>query len=492
MTSNTLEADGNISGGFGLTKAGNGTLLLLGSNSFSGGTTVTAGTLQLGTGSNSQDGSLSSGTIANSAALVYNLYGNQTYSGAIGGNGSLTKLGVGTLTLGGSNGYSGRTYLNNGTVSLANVNALAGGTSISFGGGTLQYTASNTQDYSNQIANSTAAVKIDTNGQNASFAGTLAASNSGGFTKIVPETCCWRTRKITPAPEHHRRNIDLDAALAHAEPPTPVERHSGRADQRQRHGHAMDRLEQQQPQRLLHRSSHYRLGEPHAPTYSNGSVVFTSTANVLMANVPAGTLSGGFTLFVVASRTSSASAGSGGFVSMTGTGQYDRTGGNYASPFDLYGTTFYLSNGAVPAAPTPALSTSPTPTRSRCLPSRVAATPLRKTSTGSHTFHRRRANYGANANYIYLGSRADGNSTFVGNMEEVLLYSGTMSAAQQQQIWANLNSEWSISGGTGPLPAATPVSISNSAMLDLDTATQTIASLSSSDPTTRVILGGGA
>ena len=43
----TLTVSGNISGGFGLTKQGPGTLILSGSNSYSGGTTVASGILQL-------------------------------------------------------------------------------------------------------------------------------------------------------------------------------------------------------------------------------------------------------------------------------------------------------------------------------------------------------------------------------------------------------------------------------------------------------------
>lgn len=43
----TLTAAGNISGGFGLTKQGPGTLILSGSNTYTGGTTVAFGTLQL-------------------------------------------------------------------------------------------------------------------------------------------------------------------------------------------------------------------------------------------------------------------------------------------------------------------------------------------------------------------------------------------------------------------------------------------------------------
>ena len=70
------------------------------------------------------------------------------------------------------------------SLSLANSAALAGGGNITFAGGTLQYTNSNIQDYSDRIVGSTGAIFIDTNGVNVAFASGLAGSNSGGLTKI--------------------------------------------------------------------------------------------------------------------------------------------------------------------------------------------------------------------------------------------------------------------------------------------------------------------
>ncbi len=62
--------------------------------------------------------------------------------------------------------------------------ALAGGGNITFGGGTLQYTNSNSRDYSGKITGSTGPISIDTNGVNVTFASNLVSSNSGGLTKI--------------------------------------------------------------------------------------------------------------------------------------------------------------------------------------------------------------------------------------------------------------------------------------------------------------------
>ena len=73
------------------------------------------------------------------------------------------------MTFAGSNTYSGPTLLNGGVLSLGTAAALPSGGNITFGGGTLQFTAANTSDYSGSIVNSTSAISIDTNGQTVTF-----------------------------------------------------------------------------------------------------------------------------------------------------------------------------------------------------------------------------------------------------------------------------------------------------------------------------------
>ena len=81
-------------------------------------TTISAGTLQLGDGTAGHDGTLA-GDIVNNFVLAYDLNGNQTYAGAIGGSGECTKSGPGMLTFSGVNTYTGPTVINGGTLKLA-------------------------------------------------------------------------------------------------------------------------------------------------------------------------------------------------------------------------------------------------------------------------------------------------------------------------------------------------------------------------------------
>jgi autotransporter-associated beta strand protein len=99
------------------------------------------------------------------------------------GTGSFTKLGAGTLTISGSNGFTGATTVAGGVLALGSANALPAAGNITFTGGTLRYSAANTTDFAARIVSSTAAIGIDTAGQNVTFAGNLIAGNSGGLTK---------------------------------------------------------------------------------------------------------------------------------------------------------------------------------------------------------------------------------------------------------------------------------------------------------------------
>ena len=114
-----------------LTKAGSATLILTGSNSYSGVTTIGAGVLQVGNGG--APGASGTGTVIDNGALVFDTSGVASISGVISGVGSLTQAGPGTLVLSGSNSYMGGTYVVAGTLEVTNPYTLPDGSSLTVG-----------------------------------------------------------------------------------------------------------------------------------------------------------------------------------------------------------------------------------------------------------------------------------------------------------------------------------------------------------------------
>ncbi|MFC4174540.1 autotransporter domain-containing protein [Microvirga sp. GCM10011540] len=103
---------GAISGAGSLSKSGAGTLTLSGMNSYTGGTTINAGTL---TGSTSSFGTED---ILNNATLVIDQVSAGTLSNAVNGTGTLIKTGSGDLSLTGANNLSGTTIVAAGTLRI--------------------------------------------------------------------------------------------------------------------------------------------------------------------------------------------------------------------------------------------------------------------------------------------------------------------------------------------------------------------------------------
>ncbi|MBJ3583164.1 autotransporter outer membrane beta-barrel domain-containing protein [Salmonella sp. NW368] len=112
--------DNAISGSGQVVKSGDETLTLSGSNTYTGGTTINDGTLI----ATSVD-ALGSGDVTDNAVLELNTGG--TFDNAISGSGQVVKSGDKTLTLSGSNTYTGGTTISGGTLIASNVEALGSG-----------------------------------------------------------------------------------------------------------------------------------------------------------------------------------------------------------------------------------------------------------------------------------------------------------------------------------------------------------------------------
>ncbi|ELQ3858879.1 fibronectin-binding autotransporter adhesin ShdA [Salmonella enterica] len=111
--------DNNVTGGGQIVKSGSDELIVTGDNNYSGGTTISGGTLTA-----DHADSLGSGDIDNSGVLQV---GEGELENTLSGSGSLVKTGTGELTLSGDNSYSGATTITDGTLIAANVNALGSG-----------------------------------------------------------------------------------------------------------------------------------------------------------------------------------------------------------------------------------------------------------------------------------------------------------------------------------------------------------------------------
>ena len=163
-----VHMDVGLIGSGSLTKLGTGTFHLWGANSYSGTTLISAGTLRaretnvlsaasthdiasgatlrLDNNKNQVIGGLAGAgsVLLGNAQLTVGANDSSTlFSGVISGTGKLVKSGSGTLTLSGSNDYSGGTEIVAGTLAVsadANLGGASGG--LTFNGGTLATTAS--------------------------------------------------------------------------------------------------------------------------------------------------------------------------------------------------------------------------------------------------------------------------------------------------------------------------------------------------------------
>ncbi len=215
-----LELTGNIGDGgdgYSLTKTGGNTLILDGNNSFSGGLTVSQGTIAASTFNNANtngplgnNSSVTLGSSGNTGTLEYTGTGatassnmpltlasggtggiqvdnagtDLTLTGAITGSGGLAKFGAGTLTIGDNYGFTGPVNIAAGTLvldptNLTISNNISGnGALVKDGSGTLNLTGNNNGLSGNlTIAGGSLVTHGDANLNN----GTLTISSGGDW-----------------------------------------------------------------------------------------------------------------------------------------------------------------------------------------------------------------------------------------------------------------------------------------------------------------------
>ena len=131
---------------------GNGATVLTANNTYTGGTTITAGILQLGAGAGGSTAGGIVGDVTNNGSLLVNRSNTYTLGGAISGTGSVTQQGNGTTVLTAANTYTGGTTITAGVLQLG-----AGGTTGSIVGnvsnnGALAFNRSDTYTYGGTIS----------------------------------------------------------------------------------------------------------------------------------------------------------------------------------------------------------------------------------------------------------------------------------------------------------------------------------------------------
>jgi len=156
----TLTISGVISGTGGLTKSSAGTLVLSGANTYTGVTTINAGTVSIAADAalGATPGAATPGkivfgggtlrttasfTLATNRGIALTAPGTistdpgttLTYGGIIAGASSLTKAGTGTLLLSGVATYTGATAINAGTLRLGTTNAIGSASAVTLAAG---------------------------------------------------------------------------------------------------------------------------------------------------------------------------------------------------------------------------------------------------------------------------------------------------------------------------------------------------------------------
>jgi fibronectin-binding autotransporter adhesin len=124
-----------------LVKAGPGKVIVTANQGYTARTFIHGGTLQLGNGGTTGQLAATSSNVINNGALVVDRSNDITLANVVSGNGTLTKTGTGTLTLGTANSYTGATTVTGGLVSIGAPGSLGSTASLTLDGGGIRWTA---------------------------------------------------------------------------------------------------------------------------------------------------------------------------------------------------------------------------------------------------------------------------------------------------------------------------------------------------------------
>ena len=139
-----------VSGSGGLTQAGTGNSHPLGSNTYSGGTTISEGTLQVGNGGGAWG---TTGAVLDNGTLARSRSDTATFAGVISGFGRLGGARSGTWVLTGANTFSGAMMISSGTLQLGGSGSIAG-TSGVLDNGSLAFSRSNALTFAAVVSGS--------------------------------------------------------------------------------------------------------------------------------------------------------------------------------------------------------------------------------------------------------------------------------------------------------------------------------------------------
>ncbi len=166
-----------------VTQAGTGTTVFTADNTYTGGTTISAGTLQLGNGGTT--GSIL-GDVVNNGTLAFNRSDAFAFDGNISGSGGLAQLGPGDTTLGGNNSFGGPIDVLGGRLIAGTATAFGTPGAVSVAAGATINLNNFNATFGSLSGAGTAALgsaTLTTGGSNASTTFSGAITGSGGLVK---------------------------------------------------------------------------------------------------------------------------------------------------------------------------------------------------------------------------------------------------------------------------------------------------------------------